>query len=154
MRFPWRKVLPGTIPLSVPDIEAKVLRVPQSPNGYLSTCRVVRDAASRLALANAEREPDLAFDRMEGECPVLFQPPHPATQVYGDARSGYLWMRKYPGTDLTAVIVGGSLRLADGTRGGRPDILGRESDWAKGPVPLACGRHGEHYYAKRVPPDR
>jgi len=152
MRFPWRKVLPGTIPLSVPQIKAKVLRVPQSRKGYLVTCRVVRDPGSRLALANAEREPDLAFDRMEDACPPLFQPPHPGTQVYGDARSGYLWMRKYPGTDLTAVIVGGSLRLADGTRGGRPETLGTESDWAKGSVRLVCGRRGEHYYARPVRP--
>jgi hypothetical protein len=91
---------------------------------------------------------------MEQECPRLFQPPNPTTQVFGDARTGYLWMRKYPGTDLTAVIVGGSLRVADGTRGGKPEMLGREGDWAKGPLPLACGRRGEHYYAKLVAPPR
>jgi hypothetical protein len=154
MRFPWRKVLPGTIPLDLPQIKAKLLRVPQSRDGYLVTCQVVPDPGSRQALANAESEPDLVFDRMEGECPQLFQPLHPVTQVFGDVRAGYLWMRKYPGTDLTAVIVGGSLRLADGTRGGRPEMLGPEADWAKGPLPLACGRHGEHYYAKLLAPAR
>lgn len=152
MRFPWRKVLPGTLPMKLPQIKTALLRVPQSRAGYLVTCRVVPDPSSRVTLAKAQREPDLAFDRLEGECPDLFQPRHPVTQAFGDAQSGYIWMRKYPATDLTAVIVSGSLRLADGTRGGRPDILGSESDWAKGAVPVACGRHGEHYYAKVASP--
>lgn len=148
MRFPWQEVLPGTTPMTLQQIKANLHRVPQSRDGYFVTCRVVRDPTSRVALANAEREPDIVFDRMEAECPRLFQPQHPVTQTYGDSHSGYIWMRKYSSTNLVAVISGGTLRFIDGMRGGRADIIGSESDWARAPIPLACGRLGERYYAK------
>lgn len=154
MRNPWRKVLPGTLPMNLPQFGTHVFRVPQSRDGYLVTCRVVRDPGSGLALARAEREPDLVFDRMEAECPGIFLPPHPVTEAYGDSRSGYLWMRKYSGTGLAALIRDGSLKFVDGTRGGLPDPLGAESEWARAPVPLACGRRDEHYFARPVSPAR
>jgi hypothetical protein len=150
MRRPWRKVLTGTLPISLPQITAPELRVPISPTGYLLACRVVMDPGSRLALAAVEREPNLVFDRMENECPQLFQPPRPVTEAYGDSHHGYLWMRKYPGTNVTAVLSDGALRLADGARGGHPMPLGREGDWLKGPVPLECARRGGSYYAKPI----
>jgi hypothetical protein len=138
------------LPISLPETEAGVLRLPMSPDGDLVTCRADPAPGSRVALASAEREPNLVFDRMEDECPRLFQPPRPATEAYGDRHSGYLWIRKYLSTNLTALVGHGVLTFVDGTRGGRPDILGRESDWAKGTVPLECGRRGGHYYAKVV----
>lgn len=150
MRYPWRKVLPSTTPMRVAQVRSSLFRIPQSRVGYLVTCRVVPDPDSRLALASAEREPDLVFDRMEAACPQLFLPPHPVTEAYGDSQSGYLWMRKYSFTGLTALISDGFLRFVDGTRGGRPDALGSESAWARAPLPLACGRQGEHYYARVV----
>jgi hypothetical protein len=152
VRHRWRKVLPGTLPIHLAQLQGRILRVPVSPDGYLVTCRVVPDPASRVKLAQAQREPDLAFDRLESECPRLFQPPHPVTEAYGDSRRGYLWMRKYPGTNLAILISGGSIRFVDGARGGRPDMLGRESDWARGPVPVVCGRRGESYFARLVSP--
>lgn len=150
MRTPWRKVLPGTLPLNLPQLKSKVLRIPVSPVGYMVTCSVVPDATSRLTLAAAEQEPDLVFHRMENECPSLFQPPDPVTQVWGGSQKGYLWMRKYPGTNLTAVLSRGSLSLVDGVRAGHPMPIGSENDWAKGAVALTCGRRGELYYAKAV----
>jgi hypothetical protein len=150
MRFPWREVLPRTTPMNLRQIKAGLRRIRQSTDGYLVTCRVVPDQDSRVALANAQREPDLVFDRMEDECPRLFQPPRVVTEAYGDSRHGYVWMRKYSGSSLTAFIGEGSLTLVDGARGGAPEVLGSESDWAKGLVRLACGRHGELYFAKAV----
>ena len=150
IRARTRKVLPGTLPINLPQLKDRVLRVPQSSDGYLIACRVVPDPAAALALANAEREPNLVFDRMEDECPRLFQPPRPVTKVFGDGHGGHIWAREYPVTDLTALLSGGLLRVADGLRGGRPDMLGRESDWARAPVPLACGREGEHFHARVV----
>lgn len=150
MRTRFHKVLGGTLPIYVPQLQNKVLRVPQSPDAYLVACRVVPDPGSRIALADAEREPDIIFDRMEKECPRLFQPGRPVTRVFDDGNGGYLWSREYLSTNLSAVISNGSLRLVDGTRGGPPDMLGSESDWAKASVPIACGRHGEHFYAKVV----
>jgi hypothetical protein len=154
VRHRWRKVLPGTLPIHLAQLQGRILRVPVSPDGYLATCRVVPDPASRLALAQAEREPNRAFDRLESECPRLFQPTHPVTEAYGDRRRGYLWMRKYSGTNLSIVISGGTVRVVDGARGGRPNGLGPESAWAKGPVPVVCGRRGESYFARLVSPAR
>lgn len=151
VRERWRKVLPATLPIKLPQLGSRVILVPQSTEGYLVTCHAVPDPASRRALAAAEREPDLVFERMESECPRLFQPLRPVTQVYGDSRRGYLWLRKYPGTGLTAIVMEGVLKLVDGTRGGRAAVIGSESDWARGAVRLACGRQGEHYYARVVP---
>lgn len=151
MRTRFHKVLGGTLPVYIPQLQGKVLRVPQSPDAYLVACGVVPDPASRVALAAAEREPNLIFDRMEKECPRLFQPARPMTRVFDDGNGGYLWSREYLSTNLSAVISNGSLRLVDGTRGGPPNMLGSETDWAKAAVPLACGRHGEHFYAKVVP---
>lgn len=151
VRERWRKVLPATLPIKLPQLGSRVILVPQSTEGYLVTCHAVPDPASRRALAAAEREPDLVFERMESECPRLFQPLRPMTQVYGDSRRGYLWLRKYPGTGLTAIVMEGVLKLVDGTRGGRAAVIGSESDWARGAVRLACGRQGEHYYARVVP---
>lgn len=148
MRLPWREVLPGTLPINLPQRKDQVLRVPLSPDGYLFTCRVVPDPGARLVLAAAEREPDRVFDRMEEQCPRIFRPPHPVTEVFGDAHDGYVWMRLYPGTNLTAVMIQGNLRLVDAARGSRPVSLGSESDWAKGPVPLSCGQRGGVYYAR------
>lgn len=150
MRASKRKLLPGMLPIQLPQLEGKVTYVPQSPDGYLVACRVTSDPAARIALANAAREPNLVFDRMESECPGLFQPPRPATKVYGDGQGGYLWVREYSNTNLTAVLGEDYLRLVDGTRGGQPQLLGNESDWARAPMPLECGRYGEHYYAKPV----
>jgi hypothetical protein len=145
LRFPWQTVLPGTLPLGLPQLKGRVLRVPVSPDGYLVTCRVVPDPGAALALTAAEREPDLVFDRMENECPQLFQPPHPVTQVYGETRKGHIWLRKYPGTNVTALLRDGYLRLVDGARGGRPVDLGTASSWAKAPVPFACGGRRKLY---------
>lgn len=150
MRYPWRKMLPSTATAGLSQIKRNLFRVPQSRVGFLVTCRVVPDPDSRLALASAEREPNIVFDRMEAQCPGLFLPPHPVTEVYGDSQTGFLWMRKYSFTGLTALISNGSLRFVDGTRGGQPDALGSETDWAREPLPLACGRQGEHYYARVV----
>jgi hypothetical protein len=149
-----RKVLPGTLPINIPQLKGRVLRVPQSPDGYLIACRVAPDPAGRVALTKAERVPNLVFDRMEDQCPQLFQPIRPVTKVFGDGHGGHTWAREYPTTDLTALLSGGSLRIADGIRGGAPQMLGRESDWARAPVPLACSRQGERFYARIVSPSR
>ena len=148
VRHRWRKVLPGTLPFSIPQLNGRSLRIPVSPDGYLVVCRAVSTPGVAPALAQAEHVPNLVLDRIEDACPRLFQPPRPATEVYGDSHKGYRWIRKYPGTNLATFIVNGSIKLVDGARGGRPDDLGTESDWARAPLPLVCSRHGELYHAK------
>lgn len=148
VRYRWRKVLPDTLPIRIPQLDGKVLWIPVSPDGYLRVCRVVSDPGAATALEAAERVPNLVLDRVEDACPRLFQPQRPVTATYGDSLAGYRWIRKYPSTNLTIFIDHGSVALVDGARGGRPKYLGKESDWAKAPLPLACGRRGELYYAK------
>lgn len=147
MRTSWRNILPGTLPVTM-RIKGGMIRIPQSPTGYIVTCRVVGGPAAEAGLAEAERGANLVFDRMEDACPGLFRPKRPVTEVYGDARSGYMWTRKYQSTNLVGLIVRGSVEFVDGARGGPPDELGRESDWLKVPLSLTCGRHGESYYAR------
>lgn len=147
MRRPWRNVLTDTLPIRLPQIKSTMIRVRQSANGYLVTCRVVSDPGSRVALADAERGPNLVFDRVEDACPQLFQPSRPMTQAFGNGKTGYVWLRKYTSTNLALAIVGGSVRLADGVRGGQPEYLGRESAWEKAPLALACERRGASYRA-------
>jgi hypothetical protein len=148
VRNRWRKILPGTLPIRVPQLNGRALRIPVSPDGHLMTCRVVSDPRVAAALAQAERVPNLVFDRIEDACPRLFQPRRPVTEVYGDAGTGYRWIRKYPGTNLALFMVDGSIKLVDGARGGQPDYLGTEGAWARAPLPLVCGRHDELYHAE------
>ncbi len=152
VRRGWRRVLPGTIPIPLPQLNGRELRVPVAPDGYLVVCPVVSDPGVATPLARAESVPNLVFDRIEDACPRLFQPPRAVTEVYGDSEAGYSWIRKYPGTNLAISIVKGSIQLADGARGGRPDYLGGESDWAKAPLPLVCSRQHELYHAKLLAP--
>jgi len=109
---------------------------------------VVSDPGVASAMAQAERVPNLVFDRIEDTCPRLFQPPRPVTEIYGESHTGYSWVRRYPGTNLALFMVNGSIKLVDGARGGQPDYLGTESDWARAPLPLVCTRHAELYHAK------
>ncbi len=151
VRTRWRNVLPGTLPIRLPQIKTGMIRVPESSTVYVVTCRVVRDPTIRSALTEAERGPNLVLDRLEDACPQLFRPRRPLTEVYGSERTGYRWIRKYPTTNLAAVIVGGSVELVDGVRGGQPGYLGGESAWEQAPLPLTCGRSGDFYYAKLLP---
>lgn len=150
VRHRWHEVLPGTLPVRIPQLDGRVLRVPVSPDGYLEVCRVVSDPGAATILEQAEQVPNLVFDRIEDACPGLFQPRRPLTEAYGDRQAGYRWIRKYPGTNLSTFIVHGSVELVDGARGGRAAYLGSESAWARSPLPLACGRHGELYYAHLI----
>lgn len=151
VRYRWQRVLADTLPIRIPQLRGQMLRIPVSPDGYFTVCRVVSDPAAATALEQAERVPNLVLDRIEDACPRLFQPRRPVTEAHGDGRAGYRWIRKYPGTNLSLLMVQGAAELVDGARGGRPDYLGSESDWAKSPLPIACGRHGALYYAHLIP---
>ena len=150
MRPAWRNILPDTLPIKLPPIKGGMLRIPESPTAYLVTCRVVKGPGGSTELTDAERGANLVFDRLEDACPELFRPKRLATEVWGDERTGYMWIRKYQSTNLVALIVRGSVELVDGARGGQADVLGRESDWLQGPRPLTCGRRSDGYYVTAV----
>jgi len=146
IRPAWRNILQDTLPVKLPPIKGGMLRIPESPTVYVVTCRVVKGPGRGAEQVAAKRDADMVFDRLEDACPVLFRPRRLATEMWGDGRSGYLWIRKYQSTNVVAVIVRGSVELVDGARGGRPDVLGRETDWLARPQRLTCGKRSGGYY--------
>jgi Glycosyltransferase family 87 len=117
---------------------------PQSKDAtYMVSCRVVPDSADHSAEIAAQKEADLVLDRLEDACPQLFQPRRPPT----DAR-GSISKRLYMNTDVAAWVSLGWVKFQEPMRGDDMVLLGRESDWLKAPLPLACGRRQGHYFAR------
>ena len=148
VRRPFQNVLPGSLPIAIPQLRGKVLTVPVSPNSDLMSCEVVSDHSLHATLFADDRRADIVFDRVEDACPLLFSPSRPVTEDFGDDQGGNYRMRKYDSTDLAIMITHGSVMFFDPLRGGRPTYLGREADWQKAAPRLACGRHHERYYAQ------
>jgi hypothetical protein len=119
--------------------------LPQKPQNrdttYLGTCRVVPDTADLSALVARRRAVNLVFDRLEDACPSIFQPRRAVTMNDGDN-----WRRVYGGTDIMAWISHGRVRLNQMRANDVVDI-GSESDWAKAPLRLECGRRNDVYFA-------
>ena len=121
--------------------------VPQSlDTTYLLTCRVTPDKTDYSAQIPAHREVDLALDHLEDACPALFQPRRPRTEYGSDAG-----LRRYGGSDLTAWVSHGNVKFLQPMVGGDVTTLGRESDWAKAPIQLRCGRRNGRFFAPLSP---
>jgi len=122
---------------------------PQSRDtSYLVSCRVVADTTDRSAAQIARRKTaDLVLDRLEDACPELFSPRRTATVYDGDsARRGY-----GGSSDLSAWVSWGWVKFSDPMHFSNGLVfLGRESDWAKAPLRLDCGRRNGRYYARVV----
>jgi hypothetical protein len=118
---------------------------PPRDTTYLVSCRVIPSEADRSLTIARRHAVDLVLDRLEDACPELFQPRRLVTEHDGDS-----WQRIYVNTDLTAWVSHGWIKFRNPVRGGLPIAIGRESDWAKTPPRLACGRSGGDYYAKTL----
>jgi hypothetical protein len=135
--------MPREVKIEFKAAEPVAPRVQQPSNANtLMSCRIVPDGSDRSATIARQRAVDLVFDHLEDACPELFQPRHLRTEQY----SGY-WRRLYMNTDLVATVSHGSVMFLNPLRGGPTVNLGRESNWAKAPLPLACGRHNGRYFA-------
>lgn len=125
--------------------------LPQEPQSrdttYVATCRVVPDSTDLSALIARRREVDLIFDRLEDACPKLFQPRRLVTVHYGQA-----WRRLYGATDIVAWISNGRVKFSDQIRPKGLVDVGSESDWAKAPMRLDCGRRNGVYFAHVLQP--
>ncbi len=108
---------------------------------YLVTCHVVRNP-SAVAPLPGERTADVAFDHLEDACPALFQPRRPVDVLIGDARSGYIFLRKYTGSAVHAWIAQGIVRFQKVAPGGREEDAGSERMWVQSPPRVACGWQG------------
>jgi hypothetical protein len=114
---------------------------------YMVSCRLVADGVDHSADLARQQQADLALDHLEDACPGLFQPRRPPTDA-----SGPTSRRLYMNTDVVAWVSGGWVKFQEPLRGDDMVVLGRESDWAKASLPLACGRRQGHYYARLLAP--
>jgi hypothetical protein len=124
--------------------------LPQEPQNrdttYVATCRLVPDTTDRSALIARKRAFDLVFDRLEDACPKLFQPRRLATESYGG-----IARRFYGGTDILVRISHGRVKFSDEVRPGGAIDVGSETEWAKAPLRLDCGRRNGVYFAHILP---
>ena len=120
---------------------------PQSPDtSYLASCHVVPDDTDHSEQIARQHAVDLVFDRLEDACPQLFQPRRLRTEHFRD-----IWRRLYVNTDLVALVSHGTVKFFNPVRGGPMVELGRESDWAKAPRRLDCGRRDGRFFATVLP---
>ena len=110
---------------------------------HLASCHLVADTSDTSQETAARRAVDVVLDRLEDACPTLFQPPRPQTEHVNQ-----VWMRSYGATDLTAWVGEGQVKFIDPTRDFHEIFVGREAAWAKGPVPIECGRRHSSYFAR------
>ncbi len=110
---------------------------------HLASCHLVADTGDRSREIAARRAVDVVLNRLEDACPALFQPPRPQTEHVNQ-----LWLRTYGATDLTAWVGDGEVKFIDPTREPHEISVGREEAWARGPLPLQCGRRHGIYFAK------
>jgi hypothetical protein len=110
---------------------------------YLVSCTLVPDNTDHSAEVARQQAVDVVLNRLEDACPELFQPRRLPTDIRGDVAR-----RLYMNTDLVAWVSYGWVKFTDPTRGDDLVFLGRESNWAKAPQQLACGRRHGHYFAR------
>ncbi len=104
---------------------------------------MVPDTTDQTALIARQRAVNLVLDRLEDACPKLFQPRRLITVHDGDA-----WRRLYGATDIVAWVSYGRVKFSDQIRPHGLIDVGSESDWAKAPLRLDCGRRKGVYYAR------
>lgn len=130
-----------TADFEIVPAHADSTRTPQAAL-HLVSCGLVPDHSDHTADLVRERQANLVLDRLEDTCPELFQPRRVPTGRYG-----YMWRRIYLNTDLIAWVSRGELKFFDPVRGDDIVYLGSESDWARAPLRLSCGRRGGHAFA-------
>jgi hypothetical protein len=119
--------------------------VPPMPRykSQFASCHLIVDNRGQSEEVAARRAVDIVLNRLEDACPALFQPPRPQTEHVNQ-----VWLRTYGATDLTAWVGKGDVKFIDATRNAGEIFVGREEAWAKGPLPLECGRRHGIYFAR------
>lgn len=112
---------------------------------YLLSCHLVPGAAGDSQLLASRGAVDRILDRLEDECPQLFQPSRAVSEPLGQG-----WSRSYINTDLIAWVSRGWLKFDDPIYSTGLTFIGQESDWLKGPVPIMCGRKDGHFFVKQL----
>ncbi len=112
----------------------------EADTGHFISCEVVPQTMRDPAIAAGEGPANLVLDRLEDACPALFQPRRQATFLLGDKAHGYIWVRRYFNTDMTAWVTGGWVHFQRFIGGGKEGYAGTESAWEKAPLRVTCGR--------------
>jgi hypothetical protein len=110
---------------------------------YLVSCHLVPDGADHSAQIAQQLAADVVLDRLEDACPKLFQPRRLLSEHRGKA-----WARYYGNTDLSAWVSDGWVKFYQSQRATFRVFVGRESDWARSPLRISCGRQDGIYFAK------
>jgi hypothetical protein len=131
-----------------PDLEVQSANSePQNRDTtYLVACRLVADTSDQSANIARRQAVDIVFNRVEDACPMLFSPRRLVTEHDGDA-----WRRNYGGSDISAWISYGRVKIASLVRPTGVIDLGSESDWARAPLHLECGMRNGTYFARVLP---
>jgi hypothetical protein len=115
----------------------------RSHDAQFASCHLVAETGDPSQELAARRAADLVLNRLEDACPALFLPSRPQTEHVNQ-----VWMRTYGATDLTAWIGQGEVKFIDPIRNPHEIAVGREEAWARGPLPLECGRRHGIYFAR------
>jgi hypothetical protein len=120
------------------------LPVPPMPRykSQFASCHLELDSTDQSQELARRRAVDVVLNRLEDACPALFQP-RPQTEHVNQ-----VWLRAYGATDLTAWVGNGEVKFIDPTRDFQEIFVGREEAWAKGPLPIECGRRHGIYFAR------
>jgi Glycosyltransferase family 87 len=110
---------------------------------YLVSCHLIPDGADHSAQIAQQLAADVVLDRLEDACPRLFQPRRLLSEHRGRA-----WARYYANTDLSAWVSDGWVKFYQSQQATFRVFVGRESDWARAPLRISCGRQDGIYFAK------
>jgi hypothetical protein len=113
---------------------------------HLASCHLVADNRDKSAEVAARRAVDVALDHLEESCPAVLQPRRLPTQ-----RINGVWVRMYTASDLAAWVSQGQVKIVSALGDPRGIAVGSEAAWARGPLPLECGRRNGRYYFAILP---
>lgn len=130
--------------LPAPSADDKLSR-----GAHFTTCRLLSAPPEDAQQSAERRAADIVLDHLEDACPSLFRPARSHTEHVNGR-----WLRRYGATDLTAWIGDGAVNFVDAVRNPRRIALGSAQAWARGPLPLACGRRHGIYFAQLTSPGR
>lgn len=138
------EITAGTHAGAAPPISSRS----ENPVGYLITCPVVAYHGHAGQVPAGESDANLALDHLEESCPTLFQPRGMATYFLGDKNGGYMFVRRYPNTDVAAWVGRKWVRFQKLLGGGQEHYVGPERIWEKESLPVICKRTNGGDYLK------
>jgi hypothetical protein len=134
-------------PLEITVGTSRSAALPSGNTSSLVTCHLVIDDSDHSGQKASQRAADLVLDRLEDACPELFQPPRLVSEPSGSG-----WQRLYMNTDLIAWVSQGWVKFRNPVASNGVVYVGRESDFGRQPLRVACGRRDGHYFAKVMGP--